>query len=458
MENDVVDASADPFAYVPAIDPLYVPFGFFNDMKDIIAKEIFYTVYVTGLSGNGKTKMIEQACAQSRREYIRANITKETDEFDLIGSYNLVDGNTVWRDGPVLVAMKRGAILLLDETDLGSERLLCLQPILEGTGYFNKKKGEFVVPATGFNVLATANTKGKGSDDGRFIGANVLNEAFLERFAITVEQDYPSEKTERLILTKLFDSLETTKEMDTPAFTANLTKWAELLRTSYKQGATDEVITTRRLCHIAKAYCIFKNKKKALELCLNRFDDEIKTSFLDFYSKIDASMVTKNAPAAAPEPEVDDPTQRLVNQRKAAQKAAAAAAQAIPTGQPAQGTGSVGTFGPAGTGSSSNMISPPPPGTRSNANLGAMGTNKVTFGDARNISSVSVKYRNAFKCDPADNKGNRTITVNGLKKTLTKAEIEVANNNGTDLLDLTVKALLDKSKGISNTTTDDDDD
>lgn len=456
---EVVDFSAPAGSYIPAIDPLYVPFGFFNDMKDIIAKDIFYTVYVTGLSGNGKTKMIEQACAQAKREYIRANITKETDEFDLIGSYNLVDGNTVWRDGPVLVAMKRGAILLLDETDLGSERLLCLQPILEGTGYFNKKKGEFVQPMTGFNVLATANTKGKGSDDGKFIGANVLNEAFLERFAITVEQDYPSEKTERLILTKLFASLETTKEMETELFTANLTKWAELLRQSYKQGATDEVITTRRLCHIAKAYSIFKNKKKALELCLNRFDDEIKTSFMDFYSKIDASMVTKNQPAAASVAAApNDPNQDLVAIRKAAQKAAAAAAQAIPAGVQAGGAGGwapgnpvpqAGPGGMAGT-VGTPTITPPAAGNKSNATFGGTGT-KVIFGDARNISAVSVKYKTAFKVDPADAKGNRTVTVNGFKHIITAFEIKAYTGN--DLLDDTVKALLDKSRDPSNNTT-----
>jgi AAA domain (dynein-related subfamily) len=297
LETPRVKTLADSF--VPDRDPNYVPFGFYNDLKGIIDSKIFYPVYITGLSGNGKTFMAEQACAELGREMIRVNITKETDETDLIGSYELIDGNTAWRDGPVLVAMKRGAVLLLDETDYGSERLLCLQPVLEGKGYFNKKRGEFISPTQGFNVIATANTKGKGSDDGRFIGANVLNEAFLERFAITVEQEYPSLQTEIKIISKLFDSL------NTPAlsFATNLAKWAELIRKTYKDGAVDEVISTRRLTHIARAYVIWKNKHKAIELCLNRFDDEVKTVYLDFYTKIDANIdrvESATIPADAP--------------------------------------------------------------------------------------------------------------------------------------------------------------
>ncbi len=219
--------------FIPPVDPLYVPFGFFEDMKRIIQKEIFFPVYVTGLTGNGKTQMIEQTCAQAGRELIRANIVKDTDEFDLIGNYELIDGNTIWHDGPALIAMKRGAILLLDETDLGSERLLCLQPILEGKGYFNKKRGEHIRPKKGFNVMATANTKGRGSDDGKYIGTNVLNEAFLERFSITVYQEYPNPRTETTILMNLFSSLETTPGMKASQFANNLVKWAELIRKSY---------------------------------------------------------------------------------------------------------------------------------------------------------------------------------------------------------------------------------
>lgn len=264
-------------------DSTYVPFGFYKDLKNIVASKIFYPIYITGLSGNGKTAMVEQVCAATGRECIRVNITKETDETDLLGSHDLIDGNTVRRDGPVTIAMKRGAILLLDETDLGSERLLCLQPILEGKAFFDKKTGNVIHPAAGFNVIATANTKGKGNDDGRFIGANILNEAFLERFAITVEQEYPSETTERKILLQNFAKFN----INEPTFAHNLVRWANMTRKSFNEGSVDEIISTRRLVHIVKAYSIFNNRIKAIELCLNRFDDETKTSFLDLYTKID---------------------------------------------------------------------------------------------------------------------------------------------------------------------------
>jgi MoxR-like ATPase len=215
---------------------------------------------------------------------IRVNITKRTDESDLIGSYELVDGNTIRREGPVITAMRRGAVLLLDECDLGTEDILCLQPILEGKPYFDKKTGEVVHPAAGFNVIATANTKGKGSDDGRFIGTNLLNEAFLERFAITVEQEYPPANTERKILEKNFAVLNIT---DT-TFIDRLITWAEVIRKSFADGAVDEVISTRRLVHISKAFSIFNNRLKAIEMCLNRFDADTKTAFLDLYTKVDA--------------------------------------------------------------------------------------------------------------------------------------------------------------------------
>lgn len=296
-------------------DPTYVPFGFYNDLKQIIASKIFYTVYITGLSGNGKTKMVEQVCAQlaaEGRELVRVNITKETDEIDLLGAYDLIDGNTVRRDGPVTIAMKRGAVLLLDEVDLGSERLLCLQPILEGKPFFDKKTGTIVSPQPGFNIIATANTKGKGSDDGRFIGANVLNEAFLERFAITVEQEYPPEKTEKNILLKNMETLNVKDD----GFSDCLVKWAAMTRKTFIQGACDEIISTRRLVHIIKAYGIFKNKMKAIELCLNRFDDETKQSFLDGYTKIDAEAVVDtdsvyNASVYNAEDDAEDPASRL---------------------------------------------------------------------------------------------------------------------------------------------------
>jgi MoxR-like ATPase len=271
-------------SFVPDRNETYVPFGFYNDLRDIIKSRIFYPIYITGLSGNGKTMMIEQVCAFLKRELIRVNITKRTDESDLIGSYELVDGNTVRREGPVITAMRRGAVLLLDECDLGTEDILCLQPILEGKPYFDKKTGEVVHPAAGFNVIATANTKGKGSDDGRFIGTNLLNEAFLERFAITVEQEYPPANTERKILEKNFAVLNIT---DT-TFIDRLITWAEVIRKSFSDGAVDEVISTRRLVHISKAFSIFNNRLKAIEMCLNRFDADTKTAFLDLYTKVDA--------------------------------------------------------------------------------------------------------------------------------------------------------------------------
>jgi MoxR-like ATPase len=271
-------------SFVPDRNETYVPFGFYNDLRDIIKSRIFYPIYITGLSGNGKTMMIEQVCAALKRELIRVNITKRTDESDLIGSYELVDGNTIRREGPVITAMRRGAVLLLDECDLGTEDILCLQPILEGKPYFDKKTGEVVHPAAGFNVIATANTKGKGSDDGRFIGTNLLNEAFLERFAITVEQEYPPANTERKILEKNFAVLNIT---DT-TFIDRLITWAEVIRKSFSDGAVDEVISTRRLVHISKAFSIFNNRLKAIEMCLNRFDADTKTAFLDLYTKVDA--------------------------------------------------------------------------------------------------------------------------------------------------------------------------
>ena len=289
-------------SFVPEKNGTYVSFGFFNDLKNIIKSQIFYPVYITGLSGNGKTFMIEQVCASLNRELIRVNITKRTDETDLIGSYELIDGSTVRREGPVITAMRRGAVLLLDECDLGTEDILCLQPILEGKPYFDKKTGEVVQPAAGFNVVATANTKGKGSDDGRFIGTNILNEAFLERFAITVEQEYPPAAVERKILDKNFDLYGITDKV----FIDRLITWAEVIRKSFADGAVDEVISTRRLVHIAKAFSIFGNRLKAIELCLNRFDTDTKTAFLDLYTKVDAEAVQPQQPAVSDFPPISE--------------------------------------------------------------------------------------------------------------------------------------------------------
>ena len=273
---------------VPEKDPLYVPFGNFNDVFSIIKSGRYYPAFITGLSGNGKTFMVEQACAKAKREYFRVNITVETDEDDLLGHYALIDGNTVWQDGPVVKAMERGAILLLDEIDLASSKIMCLQPVLEGKGVYLKKVNRFVSPSVGFNVLATANTKGKGSEDGRFIGTNILNEAFLERFPITVEQEYPSMSVERKILDKVFDSLDITEYGD---FSEKLVTWADIIRKTFYEGGIDEIIATRRLVHIVNAYAIFSDRKKAIEMCIARFDDDTKTSFLDLYSKCDSEVV-----------------------------------------------------------------------------------------------------------------------------------------------------------------------
>jgi midasin (ATPase involved in ribosome maturation) len=274
---------------IPAKDGNFVKFGNFNDIKKVIQSKIFYPTFITGLSGNGKTFGVEQACAQLGRELIRVNITIETDEDDLIGGFRLVDGNTVWHNGPVIEALERGAVLLLDEIDLASNKILCLQSILEGKGIFLKKIGKYIKPAAGFNVIATANTKGKGSDDGRFIGTNVLNEAFLERFPVTFEQEYPTPSTEYKILYQVGAELGLA-DVD---FYKRLTDWADIIRKTFYDGGVDEVISTRRLVHIIKAYSIFGDKAKAIQICLNRFDDETKQSFQELYDKVDADVEFK---------------------------------------------------------------------------------------------------------------------------------------------------------------------
>ena len=271
---------------VPDKDPVFVPWGYFKDIKKIVSSKAFYPIFVTGLSGNGKTMNVSQACAAANRECIRVNITIETDEDDLLGGYRLQDGQTVWQDGPVIEAMKRGALLLLDEIDLASNKIMCLQPILEGNGVFLKKINQFVKPAKGFNVIATANTKGQGSDDGKFIGTNILNEAFLERFPITIEQAYPTNKIEEKILLNVMSDKGLTKDVDSE-FAKSLVTWADIIRKTYYEGGVDELISTRRLVHIVEAFSIFKNKMKAIEMCTNRFDLDTKTSFLDLYTKID---------------------------------------------------------------------------------------------------------------------------------------------------------------------------
>jgi len=275
---------------VPNKDSTFVSFGNYPDLKSIIKSKIFYPVFITGLSGNGKTFGVTQACAENRRELIRVNITIETDEDDLLGGYRLKDGQTVWQNGPVIEAMERGAVLLLDEIDLASNKIMCLQPILEGSGVYVKKINKFVKPADGFTVVATANTKGQGSDDGKFIGTNVLNEAFLERFPITFEQSYPSAKIEEKILV---NTMGTFGKVD-KEFCQKLVTWADVIRKTYFDGGVDEIISTRRLVHIVQAFNIFKgNKMKSIEVCVNRFDDDTKNSFMELYSKVDAGATAE---------------------------------------------------------------------------------------------------------------------------------------------------------------------
>ena len=271
---------------VPVKDNTFVKFGPFTDIKKVIQSKQFYPTFITGLSGNGKTFGVEQACAQLGRELIRVNITIETDEDDLIGGFRLVNGETVWHNGSVIEALERGAILLLDELDLASNKILCLQPILEGNGIFLKKIGRFVNPRAGFNVVATANTKGKGSDDGRFIGTNVLNEAFLERFPVTFEQEYPPVSVEKKILGGVALQYGVTDVQ----FLEKLVDWGDIIRKTFYDGGIDEIISTRRLVHIVRAYSIFNDKAKAIQVCVNRFDDETKQAFLELYDKVDADF------------------------------------------------------------------------------------------------------------------------------------------------------------------------
>ena len=286
---------------VPSKFEGFVPWGHYNTIKQISKSGMFYPVFVTGLSGNGKTLMIEQIHAELKKELIRVNITIETDEDDLLGGFRLVNGETKFVPGPVIDAMERGCTLLLDECDLCSNKLMCLQPVLEGKGVYLKKVNKWVTPKQGFNVMATANTKGKGSEDGRFIGTNVLNEAFLERFAITIEQPYADKKVESKIV---IGSMNKYGKVD-EKFAENLVTWAEVIRKTFYEGGVDEIISTRRLDHVVKAYSIFKDKVKAIDLCVARFDDDTKESFLNLYSKIDAG-VDVSAPAVENEVEQDE--------------------------------------------------------------------------------------------------------------------------------------------------------
>ena len=271
---------------VPSTFEGFVPWGHFKDIKQIVKSGLFYPIFVTGLSGNGKTLMIEQVHADMNKELIRVNITIETDEDDLLGGFRLVNGETKFVPGLVIEAMEKGCTLLLDECDLGSNKLMCLQPVLEGKGVYLKKVNKWITPKDGFNVMATANTKGKGSEDGRFIGTNILNEAFLERFAVTIEQPYAAAAVEKKIVLGSMKKYGTVDE----DFATNLVTWSEVIRKTFYDGGVDELISTRRLDHIVKAFAIFKDKMKSIEMCVARFDDDTKESFMDLYTKIDAGV------------------------------------------------------------------------------------------------------------------------------------------------------------------------
>jgi MoxR-like ATPase len=290
VDNVVRIDTLNSTSLVPGVDSNYVPFGNFTDLENIIKSGIFYPSYISGPTGNGKSTMIEQICAKHKKPLIRVNLNMMSDEEQLLGAKTLEDGNVKVVEGPVLLAMRNGYTLLLDEIDAGSANtLLCLQPILEGKPYYFKLKNEVIVPAKGFNIIATANTKGKGSDDGRYIGTNILNEAFLERFAVTFEQEYPNAKVEFKIINNLMEAYSC---VDTE-FAETLVKWADGIRRTFEDGGVDETITTRRLTHIIRAFSIFKKRDKAIELCCNRFDKATKDAFIDLYNKL-----------ANPEPEV----------------------------------------------------------------------------------------------------------------------------------------------------------
>ena len=284
---------------IPEKDSLYVPYGHFKDIETIIGSGRFYPIYITGLSGNGKTTMVEQVCARLKRECLRVNIIATTDEDDLLGGFRLVNGETVWQDGPVTLAMKRGAVLLLDEVDLGTDKMMCLQPVLEGKGVYLKKINEKVVPAAGFTVVATANTKGQGGENSeRFAGTRIQNEAFLERFKITLEQEYPSRAQERKIVLNLMDNFNCRDEK----FADNLTKWSEIVRKTFTAGGIDDMITTRRLCAIVDNYSIFGDKMKAIKQTIARFTADTQEAFINLYTKVDAEVVADGGAAAAATP------------------------------------------------------------------------------------------------------------------------------------------------------------
>ena len=302
MAPSAIGVMEEQDSYIPEKFPGYVPWGNFNTVKEVIKSGIFYPMFITGLSGNGKTLMVKEVCSRLNREYVRANITVETDEDDLIGGFRLLNGETVWHDGPVVTAMKRGALLLLDEVDLASNKIMCLQPVLEGSSIYLKKIGKWVHPTPGFNVIATANTKGQGSDDGRFIGTNIMNESFLERFPATIEQSYPTNRIEEKILV---NELAKKDKVDDD-FVGNLVKWADVIRKTFYEGGIDEIISTRRLVHIVNAFGIFDDKAKAITMCISRFDAETRDSFLDLYTKVDSGVSVEDIMAEKSADDIDD--------------------------------------------------------------------------------------------------------------------------------------------------------
>ena len=307
MAPRAIEVLEEQDSYIPEKFMGYVTWGNYNIVRDVVKSGIFYPIFITGMSGNGKTLMVKEVAARTRREFVRANITIETDEDDLIGGFRLLNGESIWHDGPVVMAMKRGALLLLDEIDLASNKIMCLQPILEGSSIYIKKIGKWVHPAPGFNVIATANTKGQGSDDGRFIGTNVMNESFLERFPVTIEQTYPTNKIEEKILN---NELEKHDKVD-GEFVGNLIKWADVIRKTFADGGVDEIISTRRLVHIIGAYSIFDNKMRAIEMCVARFDSETKDSFLDLYTKVDAGASVDDLMAETTDTVEDDDEEEI---------------------------------------------------------------------------------------------------------------------------------------------------
>ena len=285
-----VQSTVNSEVFIPQKEAEFVKWGYFSDVKKIIESRMFFPMFVAGLSGNGKTMMVEQACANAKREYVRVQITPETDEDDLIGGFRLLDGETVFAKGPVIKAMEAGAILLIDEIDRGSNKLMALQGVLEGKPVMIKKTGEMVYPASGFNVIATANTKGQGDEAGRFIAATIIDEAFLERFNVTLEQPYPKAAVEQ----KIVNNHMTKFGVSDNEFAENLVKWGQAIRSTFEDGGVDDIISTRRLCHIVQTFSIFNDKKKSIELCVNRFDADTRAAFVDLYEKIDAGMDEAN--------------------------------------------------------------------------------------------------------------------------------------------------------------------